>query len=216
MYIAMLLSIFFAGIYLSLVCFGYWLRHETKFDEPADVAIVLGSLPYKALVRIQKAAQLYHQGLVGKLILTGKPKHGEYTEAQWLRQKALLLDILDSDLILEEAATNTRENMEFSYPIIKHHGFTSVILIQQEFSQVRGYLTARQVFVDLDIRLINQPASAHPYWHVHTWMFHRIGWRYTWMTVSRLIRYRLITRDYLFSAFGSMIPFYSYNRKHPK
>ena len=115
-----LVVIILLSLYLSLLCFGFWLRHETHFDETADVAIVMG----------------------------------------------------------------------YCHPIIKVNGFRSVIIIQQEFSQVRGYLTARKQLADLSLKLINQPASAQPYWNKWTWMFHRIGWRYTWATVSRLIRYR--------------------------
>jgi uncharacterized SAM-binding protein YcdF (DUF218 family) len=183
------------GVYLLLLCLGFWLCHETKFDETADVAIVMGSKPFKALPRIQKAAQLYHQGLVRKLILTGRPLVGELTEAQWLRQQALQLGVNDNDLFLEEQATNSGENMAYSRPIIEANNFQSVIIIQQEFSQIRGYLTARKQLTGLSLTFINQPASAHPYWHKHTWMFHAIGWRYTWATLSRLISYRY--RGYL-------------------
>lgn len=171
--------------------FGLWLRHETPFDQPADVAIVMGSIPRKALPRIQKAAQLYHLGLVKKLILTGRPQVEGLTEARWLRQKALEMGIEDVDLILEEQATNSKENMLFCKPIIEQNRFQSVIIIQQEFSQIRGHLTAKKAFAALPVILISQPASSAPYWNHSTWMFHRIGWRYTWMTVSRLVKYRL-------------------------
>jgi uncharacterized SAM-binding protein YcdF (DUF218 family) len=185
-----LVVIILLSLYLLLLCFGFWLRHETHFDETADVAIVMGSIPRKAIPRIQKAADLYHKGLVRKLILTGKPFVGDLTEARWLYNQAIKLGIDEADLFLEEQATNSLENMRYCHPIIKANGFRSVIVIQQEFSQVRGYLTARKQFADLSLKLINQPASAQPYWEKWTWMFHRIGWRYTWATVSRLIRYR--------------------------
>ncbi|MEM7112538.1 MAG: YdcF family protein [Chloroflexota bacterium] len=178
-------------LYLLLVVFGFWLRHETTFRETADVAIVMGSMPFKALPRIQKAADLYHRGFVRKLILTGKPLVDGQTEAQWLRRQALALGVADDDLLLEEGATNSKENMQFCRPIIEAHNFRSVIIIQQEFSQVRGYLTAKKQFAGLNVRLINQPATAKPYWNKWTWMFHRLGWRYSWATVSRLVRYRL-------------------------
>lgn len=180
----------FLFIYLLLLVFGFWLRHETKFKETADVAIVMGSLPLKALPRIQKAADLYHRGLVRKLILTGKPLVNGMTEAKWLQQQAHALGIPDTDLLLEEEATNSKENMQFCRPIIEANGFQSVIIIQQEFSQVRGYLTAKKQFAGLGLRLINQPATALPFWDKWTWMFHRIGWRHSWATTSRLIRYR--------------------------
>ncbi|KAA3658280.1 MAG: YdcF family protein [Chloroflexi bacterium] len=178
-------------IYLLLLWLGFWLRHESRFDKPADAAIVMGSFPMKALPRVQKAAQLYHQGLVRKLILSGKPLNGTLTEAQWMYQEATKLGVPKVDLILEECATNSKENMLYARPIIEKHNFKSVIIIQQEFSQVRGFLTAKKQFADLSLRLINQPASAEPYWNRWTWMFHRIGWRYTWTTVSRLFKYRL-------------------------
>jgi vancomycin permeability regulator SanA len=178
----------FYGLTLT---FGHWLRHETPFDQPADVAIVMGSIPRKALPRVQKAVQLYHQGMVSKLILSGKPCHGDLNEAQWMYKEALKRGVLEEDMFLEEEATNCKENMLFSKPIIEEHQFKSVIIIQQEFSQVRGFLTAKKQLAGLSIRLINQPASSAPYWDRWTWMFYRIGWQYTWKTVSRLIKYRL-------------------------
>ncbi len=190
MLIFVFLVILILLLYLLLLSVGFWLRHETWFDETADVAIVMGSIPRKALPRIQKAADLYHRKLVRKLILTGQPLVGDLTEAQWLREQAIKLGVAEIDIILEEKATNSAENMYYSRPIIEANGFCSVIIIQQEFSQVRGYLTARKQFAGLSLKLINQPASSHPYWDKWTWMFHRIGWRYTWATVSRLIRYR--------------------------
>lgn len=186
-YLSFLLWMLF--IYLLLLALGFWLRHETFFVEPADAAIVMGSYPAKALPRIQKAADLYHRRLVKKLILTGKPLVEGMTEAQWLRQWAISLGVAEDDLLLEEAATNSKENMLFCRPIIEAHGFRSVIIIQQEFSQVRGYLTARKQLAGLHLRLINQPASALPYWSRWTWMFHRIGWHLTWATLSRLWHY---------------------------
>ena len=191
-FLMFLLTLFHALLlcYLILLALGFWLRHETKFHETADVAIVMGSQPFKALPRIQKAADLYHRGYVRKLILTGKPLVNGLTEARWLRQQALALGVAEDDLLLEEAATNSKENMQFCRPIIEAHNFRSVIVIQQEFSQVRGYLTAKKQFAGLNLRLINQPATALPYWDRWTWMFHRIGWRHSWATLSRLIRYR--------------------------
>lgn len=131
-------------LYGFTVIFGHWLRHETPFDKPADVAIVMGSIPRKALPRIQKAVQFYHQGLVGKLILSGKPCHGGLNEAQWMYKEALKQGVPGEDMILEEEATNCKENMLFSRAIIEKHQFKSIIIIQQEFSQIRGFLTAKK------------------------------------------------------------------------
>ena len=177
--------------YLVTLIFGHWLRHETPFDQPADVAIVLGSQPWKALPRLQKAVQLYHQGLVRKLILSGKPLVSEMSEARWLYKEALARGVLAEDMILEEEATNCKENILFSRSIIEAHQFQSVVIILQEFSQVRAMLTAKKQLADLPLQLISQPASAAPYWNRWTWMFHKIGWQYSWKTVSRLVKYRI-------------------------
>ena len=176
--------------YGATLALGFWLCHETPFDKWADVAIVMGSIPRKALPRVQKAGQLYHQKLVGKLILSGKPAHGDLNEARWMYQEALKLGVAAEDMILEEEATNCKENILFSRPIIEANNFSSVIIIQQEFSQVRGHLTAKKQLSGLSIRIISQPASSAPYWNRWTWMFHRIGWQYSWKTISRLIKYR--------------------------
>lgn len=177
--------------YPATLALGFWLRHETPFDQPADVAIVMGSVPRKALPRIQTAVNLYHLGLVKKLILTGKPLIGDLTEARWLEEQALKLGVSKDDILIEERATNSKENMLFSKPFIEQNNFETVVIVQQEFSQIRGHYTAKKTFADLNVKVLSQPASSAPYWDRWTWMFHKIGWQYTWKTVSRLIKYRL-------------------------
>ncbi|MEM7336966.1 MAG: YdcF family protein [Chloroflexota bacterium] len=177
--------------YSATLLLGNLLRWETPFDKPVDVAIVMGSQPFKAVPRLHKAVNLYHQGLVKKLLMTGKPSLGDSNEAKWLQQQAIKLGVNATDILLEEEATNCKENILYSRPIIESNQFESVVVILQEFSQLRAHLTAKKQLAGLNVKIFSQPASALPYWNRWTWMFTRIGWQYTWKTVSRLIRYRL-------------------------
>ena len=88
---------------LQISCFG-----GSDYRRPSDVAIVFGSRcyangePSRALRdRIDSAVDLYHQGLVQQLFLSGGPGDGDVHESEAMRRRALDLGVPDSALVLD-------------------------------------------------------------------------------------------------------------------
>ena len=125
----------FAGI-------GFFLNRRKLPDEPVDVALVFGTgLDWKAESRVRAAAAAFDRGLARHLIVSGgvpMPGLDGITEAEWFRRRLLEHGVPSDRIHLENRATNTAENVEFSTPILVAHGWTRVLLIMSDFEGIRA------------------------------------------------------------------------------
>ncbi len=170
----------------------HWRRLPT---EPADVALVFGcGLAWKAESRLAAALALYRAGLVRAIIVSGGVRMPEsaQTEAEWFQARLVCAGVPVSQVLMENRATNTAENAEFSWPIVEAHGFRRVVLVMSDFEAIRAHLTTRRAWEGRGIELYDAHASSGPHWNRWTWWLSHEGWGLTWYTVPRLFRYRLL------------------------
>ncbi|MDP4096531.1 YdcF family protein [Paenibacillus sp. P96] len=112
----------------------------------ADVGIVLGASmwgdsPSPGLQeRLEEALRQYKSGKVNKLILTGglDDPTFKYTEAQGMQQYLLDRGIPAADILLENKATSTYENLLYSRSIMEDHGWATAIIITHTFHGPRA------------------------------------------------------------------------------
>ena len=113
---------------------------------PSDGGIVLGAAlwndtPSPALKeRLDYAFELYEQGKVGKLILTGglDGNGSEQTEAEGMRDYLLELGIPEDKLLLELKARSTYENLLFSKPIAEADNLDKLLIITHDYHASRS------------------------------------------------------------------------------
>ena len=93
-----------------MFCFG-----KTDYRRQADAAVVLGARVYAdgrpsdALAdRVRTACELYHAGLVRKLVFSGGPGDGGVHETEAMRRMAVRLGVLPADITLDEKGFNTQ------------------------------------------------------------------------------------------------------------
>jgi uncharacterized SAM-binding protein YcdF (DUF218 family) len=188
------LALSLGGLLAALMAFGHALNRRRLPRTPADVALVFGTgLRWKALARIDTAAQLSHQGRVRWLIVSGGvlvPGTAQ-TEAAWFRDALAQRGVPAGQIILEPQATNTAENASYALPILKAHGFCSVVLVMSDFEGLRAHLTARRAWRGQGLAIYDFHAPSAGHWSPWTWWLSREGWGLTWYTASRLVRYRL-------------------------
>lgn len=94
------------------------------------------------------AAKLYLDGWAKKMIFsggTGRLTEGLFdsSEAQTFADHACALGVPMTDILLEENATNTGENVQFTYQLLESAGqhFDSFILVQKPYMERRTYAT---------------------------------------------------------------------------
>lgn len=87
-----------------------------------DVAIILGGPVDVMEHRAYAGYKLYEQGLCKKFIVSGKPKNdtefGYISEAQTLQKYLINFGVDKEDILLEEEALTTHENMIFACLVI--------------------------------------------------------------------------------------------------
>ena len=134
---------------------------EMSAPEPADVIVLLGAAvwpsgPSPALqARIYHAAELYHGGYSGSLILTGGLGQHPPAEAAAMRDALVELGVPGAALHLEDQATSTVENLKYSRQIMDREGWESAIIVTDAFHVRRALLVA----TDLGIAASGAPAK---------------------------------------------------------
>lgn len=184
-----------AGFSLSLlVILGHFLNRHHLPTSQADVALVFGTgLTSKAQARWTHTAKLFSQGLLRYIIVSGgvSVPQTPLTEAEWFRDNLIQLGIPQERILIESRATNAAENVEFALPIIKQHGFKTVVLVMSDFTGLRAHLTAKRAWAGSGITIYDSHAPSSNHWNPWTWWLTREGWRLTRYVVTRLFRYRL-------------------------
>ncbi|MEF1283994.1 YdcF family protein [Vibrio sp. M250220] len=111
----------------------------------SDCIFVLGSNDIRVA---EYAAHLYLAGWASKIIFsggTGRLTEGVFTssEAQTFADYAKDLGVPAADIIVEDKATNTGENVRFTYQLLQNLGlnFKSFILVQKPYMERRTYAT---------------------------------------------------------------------------
>ncbi len=132
--------------------FQYW--RITSFAEQAkpqkaDVMIVLGAAvwpngPSPALsARINHAVAVYNQGFAEHLILTGGIGAHPPSEAEAMQEVMLRMGVDPSALYLEDQATRTRENIQYSKEIMDQQGWQTAIIVTDTFHLKRAMMLAQ-------------------------------------------------------------------------
>jgi len=135
--------------YLTLLGLVWWQGQSAR-TEAADVIIVLGAKlwngePSPVLVqRLQLAAELYRQGLAGKVIVSGGLDRGQKLSealamARWLSDHG----VRPEDILTDEVSTSTWENLRNSQGLMQQQGWERAIIVSNNFHVFRAGLTAR-------------------------------------------------------------------------
>ena len=94
--------------------------------------------------RVETAAELYRQGKVEKLLMSGDNRFVDYNEPEAMRQYALQLGIPDEDIVLDYAGRRTYDTCYRAGAIF---GVKKVILVTQLFHLPRAiYLATNSVW----------------------------------------------------------------------
>jgi len=162
------------GVFLLIVMHVVWnMRGDSSVmvssDEPDTAcALVFGAAVHRTSVagpgitrRVEKAAELYRQGSVQTIILTGgKGSAMQESEAAVMKKVAMRLGIDSEDIILEEKATSTWENLLFTRELVGECSEVIGISDRYHLSRIK-YLAELQEWGNLR----TLPASSVPSLH---------------------------------------------------
>jgi uncharacterized SAM-binding protein YcdF (DUF218 family) len=136
---------------LQIHCFGW-----TDYRRPANVAVVFGCKVYASgnlsaalSDRVCSACELYHQGLVGHLVMSGGPGQGDIHETDAMRDFAVSLGIPPSRILTDRSGLNTDETVANTVPLFREHGFERVLAVSHFFHLPRIKLAYQRAGVDV-------------------------------------------------------------------
>jgi len=145
-----------------------WAYHDMHHQpRPVDVCIGLGS---HDLGVATYTAELYHQGLFGRIVFTGANapttiERFPRGEAVHYREHAISLGVPAEAIKVETQATNTGENLTYSRAVLADAGITpsSVLLISRPYQQRRAYATCRKVWPEVEVLCGSRPLPLDEY-----------------------------------------------------
>jgi vancomycin permeability regulator SanA len=143
------------GLLLPRIITGLYAKTRTytvKEVPPERVALVFGAglrrdgTPTVILRdRVETAVQLYKEGKVEKLLMSGDNRIVEYNEPESMRQYALSLGVPDSAIVLDYAGRRTYDTCYRAKVIF---GVESAILVTQDFHLPRALFLCNSLGVN--------------------------------------------------------------------
>lgn len=156
---ALLLILFILLVVAVTLAARIYSFGNTRSNEPADAAIVLGAAVWSSGVspvfreRINHGVDLYRNGKVRKLIFTGgQGNPGEPTESAAARDYALQSGVPLQDILIEQKSHTTYENIIYAKQVADVQGIKKVLIVSDPLHMKRAVLMAR------DVGLIAEPS----------------------------------------------------------
>ena len=164
--------------------------------ESVDVGIILGSSmwgdsPSPSLSeRLNYGLKLFHDGKFNHFIVSGGLDQPDfkYTEAEGMRQYLLDHGVSDEAIIMENKATSTLENLQFSQSIMQKNSWNSAVIITHTYHGMRSLEIAEYLNYDHPVlsttqsEVLSMPYHksreilAYTKWKLDEWML-RLGWK---------------------------------------
>ena len=150
--VLMLMSLIFIEIFLVL---GMSKVKENRIYDDFDYIIVLGeklnndNMSNILIDRVDLAFNLYRKNKNAKLILTGGTiGENSISEAFAMSNFLLELGVSSNDIILENKATSTFENIKLTRELIQHEN-KNIALVTSDFHIPRALVISRNMGLDV-------------------------------------------------------------------
>ncbi len=136
---------------LQMVFFG-----KTDYRRPADVVVVMGARVYAdgrlsdALQdRVRTACELYRQGLVTRLIMSGGPGDGAMHEAEAMGRAAVRLGVKSDDIVLDRSGLNTEHTVKNTCTMLRAMGPSRVLVVSHGYHLPRIKLAYQRAGIEV-------------------------------------------------------------------
>ncbi len=133
---------------------------QTKYRRQADAIVVLGARAYAdgrpsdmLRDRAMTGIKLYHEGVAPKLIFTGGPGDGAFSEAHVMRSLALAKGVPDEAIVMDDAGVNTQASARNVARMLDAN--ERVVLVSHGYHLPRS----RMLFVRAGVEATSVPAE---------------------------------------------------------
>jgi uncharacterized SAM-binding protein YcdF (DUF218 family) len=148
-----------------LVCTLIVVQGQRDEARDSGAAVVLGAAQWNGdpspvlRARLDHALDLYHRGVVKRIILTGGVGAGDrLSEAAVGKQYLLDRQLSPEVLLLDERSATTWENLQNAADLARANGIDTVVLVSDPFHMLRSLKMAR----DLGLAAYGSPTRTSP------------------------------------------------------
>lgn len=96
----------------------------------------------------EKGVELLKEGLGDYLILSGGIVYDDVTMAELMKNHAIKLGVPKEKILIDDKASTTHENAEFTKEIIEENNFKSIIVVTSEYHSRRSKLAIEKALED--------------------------------------------------------------------
>lgn len=136
---------------LQMYCFGW-----TDYRRSGDVAVVFGCRVYASgrlsaplADRVRSACELYHEGLVDRLLMSGGPATEKVHETHAMRDFAVELGVPRERILIDEFGLSTDETVSSTTPLLRARGFDRVLAVSHFYHLPRIKLAFHRAGLDV-------------------------------------------------------------------
>ena len=151
----MLLAIFMSSCLLIQPSAKKLTKRALKANKQYDAVIVPG-VPFiepkwdgTMQMRVLWGIHLYKNGIAKKIIMSGSSVYSPYVEAQIMKLYAIEFGVPEEDIIIEDKAQHSTENIWYSYKLAKSLGLNKIALCTDPFQTRMTYRFGRRRLKDL-------------------------------------------------------------------
>ena len=165
-YITVTVLLVFAVIYTTTNAVSICIFSNKDNKTKSDTAIILGAATYNGEVspvykeRINHGIELYNEGYVDKLLVTGGIGEGNtISDAEAAKKYAVVCGIPENDILVEGKSVITQENLENAKTIMTENNLKTAIIVSDPLHMRRAMLLAK----DAGITAYSSPTKTTKY-----------------------------------------------------
>lgn len=155
---ASLVVLLFGVVYVVVTFVQVWSMSHRDGARDADAVVVLGAAQYDGRPsevlqgRLDHALELYEDGLVDHIVVTGGSQEGDrFTEATAAANYLIDREVPDEHIIREVQGTNTWESLAAAARVLRQRGLTDVVLVTDGYHALRVRAIADELGLDASV-----------------------------------------------------------------
>lgn len=154
-----------AAVYLAVIAWQVTDAADADERGPADAIVVLGAAQYDGTpspalaARLDRAAELYDEGLAPVIVLTGsKQPDDRFTEAFAGYRYLAGAGVPDDALVIVDDGSSTYDSLAAAARVLDGHGVESVLLVSDSYHNRR----LRGIAAELGLDALVVPTDGSP------------------------------------------------------
>ena len=148
----------------QVACQSAYRAYEIAEPNMPFDAIIVPGVPYDSgwsqvmKMRVLWSVDLYKKGIAEKIIYSGSAVYSPYVEAEIMGLYAQKLGVDPDDIIIEDRAEHSTENLWYGYHLAQKHGMENIALATDPFqnAMLKSFANRKDIPMDFVPVIIDQ------------------------------------------------------------